>query len=66
MQTREERRLAKQAAWRASRGLQPKQDARAACLKRATLVHKSHSQDRFTGPDPDGFDRDNLGLSPDY
>jgi hypothetical protein len=60
--TREDARLAKQAAWRASRGLAPKQVARAACKKRATRVHASKPKHTETYEDR----LDDMGLSPDY
>ena len=70
MQTREEKRLAKQTVWRASRGMQPKQDAKAACLKRATRVHgpnqkraKKIAESFFGYIDPNGYDRKDFGES---
>jgi hypothetical protein len=60
---REDQRLAKHAAWRASRGLAPRQDARGACRKRASQVHKQATA-RFTETYEDRLD--DIGLSLDY
>jgi hypothetical protein len=73
--TYEEKRLAKNAAWRAAQGLPPKdanvrkrnvaswlaqnRKAQAAYDRRQAAIHRVTDH-------VDGFDRDDLGLSPDF
>ncbi len=60
MTTQEERRIAKQAAWRASQGLPPK--GTKPKTKRITKAARDNREaDRI-----DGYNRDDIGLSPDY
>jgi hypothetical protein len=62
--TREDERRAKNTAWRASRGLQPKEVARAACRKRSTYVHDRTRKARHEETYEDRLD--DLGESPDF
>lgn len=61
MANQEEKRLAKQAAWRAAQGLPPKGEE----PKKAKRSRVRH-EDRRAANRIDGYDRDDLGLSPDY
>lgn len=74
--TMEERRLAKAAAHRARLGLPPKTAPLTSAQLRARLraaegfdlgaVRRKRHEDTRTANRIDGYDRDDLGLSPDY
>jgi hypothetical protein len=65
--TQEEKRIAKNAAWRASKGLPPRPLGRyypyTRFHLRSGLVSK---RDKRNADHIDGYDRDDLGLSPDF
>jgi hypothetical protein len=68
--TREDKRLAKNAAWRAAQGLPPKMPIGARPVREICRQRKRVPSWIKSGPgfprDPDGLDRDDLGLSPDF
>lgn len=59
---REEKRLAKMAEWRAAQGLPPKVAEKPQPRKRRSF----RTADSRTANHVDGYDRDDIGLSPDY